>query len=372
MWYDFHITESQIAKSKMNSRYIQYSIFDLLDRTPLNDRIAEIISCDEDRLLNACAESVRNFADMDKQQPYVLSCSCGKDSHVLLAIYILYLKLGYDPLNLVVRFADTELEHPSLYEAVQAIQAYCQKMSVPFEIVKGTHSYWYLQFAYGLPVPSHFNRWCTGKLEVQPMQPSRKVKAITGRHFGESSARDHRLRKSCGTDTCGTDLIKDKYDPLIHWTNCLIWDAIYHFEGKLLYDGCFDQLKAQYEIAGETKKGSLRMGCFMCPVIARSTIAKNLESGLIDPVGVEIRDLLDELREARRIANPRTKKAGALYIGDRRIFWERLNKKYLVEQGFLQEADWLTISENLESDYSYPKTYTREWINEQHRLLIVP
>ncbi len=122
----------------------------------------------------------------------------------MLGIYNLYLKLGFKPIDLIVRFADTKLEHRSLYRTIELTKIFCDRASIPFEIVVGKQSYWYVQFALGYPVPNHFNRWCTGKLKIQPMIPSRKLKSITGRHFGESKARDDRL-KSCGSDTCGTD-----------------------------------------------------------------------------------------------------------------------------------------------------------------------
>ena len=358
---------------------IQLSIFDILDQTPLNDKIAKIINCEttEIRLLNAIALSVKNFQALPKEQQYILSFSGGKDSHVLLAIYHLYLKLGNEPLDLIVRFADTELEHKSLYESVNLTQKYCDwlchrpkgdRVQIPFEIVKGKHSYWYIQFAWGYPVPSHFVRWCTNNLKVAPMSLSRKLKAITGRHLGGSKARDQRL-KSCGSDTCSTDKIQDKYDPLLHWTNCLIWDAIYYFDGNLLYKNCFNILKAQYEQAEDDKTGSLRLGCFMCPVISLKTLQDNFESGLIDEKAIAVRNLLEELREARRIKNPRTEKNGAIYIEDRRKYWRILDKQYLINQGYLKIKDWEIIDKALKSDYSYPKTYTKKWIDKQHELI---
>ena len=359
----------------MNTNFTQLKL-DFGEHDDLTVLIQKIIRCSDLNILEACAKTIINFKSIAKEEKYVLSFSGGKDSHVLLACYLLYLKLGYPPLNLTIRFADTELEHPSLYKTIKSAQTFCLANNLIFEIVKGKHSYWYIQFCFGYPVPTNFNRWCTGKLKIEPMQPAtQNFKAITGRHYGESKARDKKLKNTCGSDTCGTDLIKDRYDPISHWTNCLIWDAIYYFDNTILYKNCFNQLQSQYEVAQDIKSGSLRLGCFMCPVIAMNTIQSNYQIGLIDEKGFAVRGLLENLRTARRIYSPRKSRKtknqilGAIYIEDRRFYWEKLNKQYLLERGFLTKKDWLVIDEKLKSDYCYPKTYAKEWIDKQHEKL---
>ncbi len=352
----------------------QLNIFDaIVQDFDLNKSVAEFLNIEDTILVNAISRSLINFQNLPKNQPYILGFSGGKDSHVLLAIYHLYLILGNEPLNLIVRFADTELEHKSLYRTIGLTKEYCDRLKIPFEIVKGKQSYWYVQFALGYPVPDFRIRWCTGKLKVKPMNPSKKVKAITGRHLGESKVRDKRLRQdnlnSCGSDTCGTDLIKNKYDPLLHWHNCQIWDALFYFDGVLLYQDCFNILKQQYEQAENKKTGSLRLGCFMCPVIGLNTLKNNLDTGLIEQEAIDIRLLLEELRTARRIKNPRTQKNGSIYVGDRRKIWNKLDKNYLLQNDFIKEADIKKIDESLKSEYSYPPTYTKDWIDCQHQLL---
>ncbi|MGK7948249.1 MAG: hypothetical protein AB4368_05450 [Xenococcaceae cyanobacterium] len=117
---------------------------------------------------------------------------------------------------------------------------------------------------------------------------------------------------------------------------------------------------------------SLRLGCFMCPVISTTTINQNLENGLIDRYAVEIRLLLEKLRDGLRINNPRTKKLGAIYIGDRRCAWDKLSFYfgYLLKHNWIEPSDIITISNILKSDYAYPSTYTKEWIDNQHDLLM--
>lgn len=344
----------------------QLTLDDILTPCKKIIRIKELTNIKDDPLLKIIYKSIENFEILPKNQEYCLSFSGGKDSHVLLAIYILYLKLGNKPLNLKVKFADTELEHYSLYKTINKAKTYCNSLSIPFEVVKGKYSYWYIQFALGYPVPNWKNRWCTGKLKVSPMQRSKKIKALSGRHLGESKLRDKKLNKTCGSDSCGEDLIKDKYDPLLHWRNCDIWDALFYFDGKFLYDDVFNILKNQYNQAEDKKTGSLRMGCFMCPVITVNTIKSNLNSGLLDQEGFKIRLLLEDMRKARRIKSPKTHKQGAIFIDDRRYYWNLLNKDYLLENNYIKSSDIENITISLQSDYSYPPTYKKEWIDQQH------
>lgn len=352
----------------MNSR--QLNLFEDGYNHPLLDEISKILNCQDKPVLVAACKAISNFLAIPNNSQYILSFSGGKDSHVLLGIYNLYLKLGFKPINLITRFADTELEYHSLYQTIGLTQNFCVARHIPFEIVKSKQSYWYVQFALGYPVPNHFNRWCTGKLKIQPLQPSRKLKSITGRHFGESNIRDNRL-KSCGTDNCGEDKLKKSYEPIVHYSNCLIWDSLFYFDDTILYPNVFNLLKAQYEQAEDTKTGSLRMGCFMCPVISLNTIKQNVRDGLVDKEAIEIRLFLEELRQARRIRNYRTKKNGAIYIVDRRLAWSKLKLhfEYLLKQKWIKPEDIITISESLKDDYSYPPTYPKEWIEQEHRLL---
>lgn len=349
---------------------MQLSLYDFGLKKELKNQVLDIISIADEILLDAICKSIKEFQLLPKNQEYVLGFSGGKDSHVLLGIYILYLKLGNPPLDLIVKFADTKLEHESLCKTISLSKKHCEYCKIPFAIVQSKNSYWWMQFALGYPVPNHRNRWCTGKLKIQPMQLSKKIKSITGRHLGESRSRDQKLAKtSCGSDSCGSDLIKDKYDPLMHWRNCQIWDALFVFDSMLLYDNCFNLLQAQYEQAEDIKTGSLRMGCFMCPVISVKTIEQNYNSRLIDQKGVNIRYLLEELRLEPRINSAKTKNKGAIFIGSRRKYWKLLDKNYLLENKWIAQEDIDEIDNAIKSNYSYPPTYKKDWIDKQHEIL---
>jgi hypothetical protein len=98
----------------------------------------------------------------------------------------------------------------------------------------------------------------------------------------------------------------------------------------------------------------------MCPVVGISTIQKNETQE-----GIKFRLLLEKLRKCRRINNPRTKKAGAIYIVDRRKIWDELDKQALLNLGYITKQEIREIDLLIKKD-SYPKTYTQEWINSEH------
>ncbi len=63
-------------------------------------------------------------------------------------------------------------------------------------------------------------------------------------------------------------------------------------------------------------------------LLEKSRTQKNYQSGLIDSGAINIRMHLEELRQARRIKNQRTKKNGAIYVVDRRINWQTLDEQH--------------------------------------------
>lgn len=336
---------------------------------PSVDKIQKLLKCNDKPLLDAISLALVNFCSLPQDQNYSINFSGGKDSHVILGVYLLYLKLGYPKLNIDVCFADTKIEYHSLYRVIDKVKNWCDTNHLNFLTVTSPKSYWFVQYVYGYPVPNHFVRWCTGKLKVQPLKKHKTI-PITGRHLGESIARDNRIKKDyCGTNECGTDKLISTlkvFEPILHFRNCLVWDCLFYFDGAVLYEGCFSLLKQTYKQAGDTKSGSLRMGCFMCPVIALSTIRKNLDNGLIDSEALGIRLHLEKLREARRVNNQRTKKRGAIYVVDRRENWETLHKDYLLANNWITQNDIEQITTALKSNYAYPPTYKKDWIDLQH------
>lgn len=320
----------------------------------MSEQIATILKCDDISLLNKIKNSIEIFDNLSPAKNYNLAFSGGKDSHALLICFLLWQKISQKSTdNFTVRFADTLLETNSIHLIVDKILATIT--TVKFIKVKPEHSYWYWQFGIGYPVPNWRNRWCTGKLKIIPMKSSKEI-SITGRHLGESLARDNRL--SCNSGECGIDKMSNTIDPLLEFRNCDVWDLIFYADATILYKGVFNLLKATYSENTDIK-GSLRMGCFMCPVISLNKLKSN------DGEGMPFRMILEKLRNARRINSPRTKKAGSIYVGDRLSIWQELNHSLLISLGYLKKEEKAEI-DFLLSIGTYPKTYSQEWINSEH------
>lgn len=303
-----------------------------------------------------------------KEQWFQIAFSGGKDSHVLLGIYLDWCRATGKSLPVKVVFSDTFLESPKLMELIDCAQGLCHQLGIPFPKVQPSiqQSFW-ATLMRGYPVPNYRNRWCTKNLKTQPMKKLGGV-VIAGSHAGESNTRDRRLN-GCGSSECGIDQIGNKIEPLAPWQNCDIWDFLILKADTSLYPGASEKLMSLYDIAESDEKGSLRMGCFMCPVVVKSRIKKQVEDGVIPEFAVQVRDLIEELRGAPRILSPKTGKAGATLVDARIDFWNKL-------QPFIpsmQEYGWITaeivqiVNELLERR-AYPPTYKKEWIEEQEPL----
>ena len=69
--------------------------------------------------------------------------------------------------------------------------------------------------------------------------------------------------------------------------------------------------------------------------------------------------------------NPRTKKLGAVYVAEHRDYWEKLSFYfgYLLKNNWIEPTDIIAITKALKSDYAYPPTYSKAWIDNQHELI---
>jgi DNA sulfur modification protein DndC len=164
--------------------------------------------------LEAKIERSYNMLDaLPKDKEYLLAFSGGKDSHVLLALYLKWCELRGEALNVKVVFSDTGLEVNKLYHLIDCVKEAC-KGKVEFIQTKPdiTRSYWVTQFGLGYPVPTYRNRWCTNNLKVRPMKAIPGI-ALTGVHLGESSKRDKRI-KDCRDGECGLSDLSNGLEPI--------------------------------------------------------------------------------------------------------------------------------------------------------------
>ena len=240
-------------------------------------------------------QSYRVLDSLPVEGKYILAFSGGKDSHVVLGVYLSWCQSRSAALDIKVVFSDTGLEAPKLYGLINSAEIACKSKGLEFIQTKPdiSKSYWVIQFGLGYPVPTHRNRWCTNNLKVRPMQ---KVKGIpiTGVHKGESSQRDKRLN-SCATGECGISDISNGVEPIREWRNCDVWDYITIYLDDVLYQGACDNIMSMYEIS-ESQTGSLRMGCIMCPVVSEKRIRENVEKGISPSYSIELREVLEKLR----------------------------------------------------------------------------
>ena len=309
------------------------------------------------------------FDSLDLNTSYQIAFSGGKDSHVLLGMYIEWLKSRKKPLNIKVVFADTLLETQTIYSLIVHIEQICNKLGIQCirTVPDLKKSFWVLLFGLGYPVPDYKNRWCTSYLKIKPINKIEGT-VITGTHLGESSSRDRRLT-SCGSTECGIDKLTNTIEPLAIWRNCDIWDWIFLYSDKTLYDGVSSSLITTYNIA-ESSNGSMRMGCFLCPVISIKTLQKQVEQNITTDIALQVRNLLEELRNKPRIVSFKTQKSGAILVDARREVWEKLKPLFpeLLSNNWITNYEIELISNMIEKR-TYPPTYKQEWIDFQEKLL---
>lgn len=342
------------------------------DRSNLPDWMADI----DDDLLGKILESIDTIAGLSSDRVYSISFSGGKDSHVVLGVYSLYLQLGGKPLDMKVIFADTGLEPVGIYHVIDLAADFCEDRGIPFERVYSNKSFWFYQFVRGYPVPGDKYRWCTSRLKTDPLDKIKTI-SLTGRHYGESANRDERLNKeykSCGSNECGIDKIKKekRIDLILNWRNCEVWDFIFFADGNCLYDGVFNALQNKYKKAEDIQSGSLRMGCAFCPVVGQGTIRKKFENGIVPSFVVKIRAILEKLRASDKIRSPKTGRLGACSVFVRRQLWQEVlfYKTELLEFGWISQEDIDLVTKALKDDYCYPPSYPRYWIEQEHEILL--
>lgn len=305
--------------------------------------------------------------NLPRDQSYTLAFSGGKDSHVLLGIYLQWVSEGNEPLDLTVVFADTEIENPLLYDLINLARQRCTDLGISFVIVSPElkNNFWVLQFGRGYAVPDYRNRWCTSKLKVRPIN---KIKgtSITGAHLGESKERDRRI--NCGSGECGIDKLSGTIEPISIWSNCDVWDWIALHGDQVFYEGFINSIHQTYQIS-ESSNG-LRFGCFLCPVIGLNTLKNNVDTGMAPPISMEVRRILESLRKAPRVNNQRTGKAGAISVDARIQHWEMLRKHLptLLKYRFITIKVVAEVQRLLKAR-SYPVTYKQDWIDSQEAIL---
>ncbi len=300
---------------------------------------------------------------------YQFCFSGGKDSHLLAALLFDWMSARKKKLNAKIVFSDTMLESPELYRLIDRMAEICRDRQVEFIRVKPDldQTFWVTQWGIGYPVPHVFNRWCTKQLKIVPGRTIGGL-FVTGSHLGESIERDTRL-KGCGSTDCGLDMINANFEPLGQWTPCDVWDYLIMMGDRFLYNGVLEALQNMYDIA-DSQDSSLRMGCFMCPVISKKTLQQNCDRGTVPAIGLVVRDNLERLKNAPRLQRPNSNKQGAILVDARIASWKELRPHFseLIQRQLISQEVISRVEEKLIAR-SYPPTYPRHWIEAEERRL---
>lgn len=247
-------------------------------------------------------------AFLNDDRPIYLAFSGGKDSTVLLSLFVQML-LSLAPSQrkrkrIYALFSNPQLEMPPVIQAIEdsisRFKAFAEEHDLPveFHIVqpKEDDTFMVQVIGRGTPLPRNDARWCTFKWKINPM--TEKINEVLERHGGyialtgarkdESDERRKRLEANAvepGSPmkhhtTSGCNLLCAIED----WTSGDVWTYIYSHAsswvdsneiGRLYSeaagdgDECTSMLEGQ---AGE-KPGcskSARYGCWVCPLFRGS------------------------------------------------------------------------------------------------------
>jgi DNA sulfur modification protein DndC len=204
--------------------------------------------------------------------------SGGKDSTAALVLTLEALK--DTDASVEVLYCDTHLEIPTLYQFAQEFLGFLATRGVKTTVLTPDpeESFWVLVIGKGYPMPHNGFRWCTARLKVRPVERYMKTVAeqesqglvVTGVRFGESDARDLRLKLSCSRGgECGQGIWFDEssrlglgyFSPIVIWRECDVWDFLTFVAPKWGYPTA--GISAVYQ-GRET-----RFGCWTCSVVSQ-------------------------------------------------------------------------------------------------------
>ena len=245
---------------------------------------------DPEAALTWTAEQLQPYAGADC---WVIPQSGGKDSRATGQAALLLIQRGIiaPPKKIIWMMSDTLLEFWTFVEqaktAMQAMSAKTQSMGIQSSAIIvqpiPQDDFWIRIIGYGYAPPSANMRWCTDKLKITPMNKMRRALRIKdapvflGVRYGESDRRDKILSCTVGGE-CGPDAmlktssIDNKVMPIVRWRQCAVWDFLTLIAPSEL------GLSNQGLINHYGPDGSLRYGCWSCPLIYNDKTAEFLKT----------------------------------------------------------------------------------------------
>lgn len=204
--------------------------------------------------------------------------SGGKDSTAALVLTLEALKDA--DASVEVLYCDTQLEIPTLHQFAQEFLQFLAGRGIKTTVLTPDpeESFWVQVIGKGYPMPHNGFRWCTARLKVRPVERYMKTLAqhepqglvVTGVRFGESDARDLRLKLSCSRGgECGQGIWFEEsgrlglgyFSPIVIWRECDVWDFLSFVAPSWGYPTA--GLSAVYR-GRET-----RFGCWTCSVVSQ-------------------------------------------------------------------------------------------------------
>jgi DNA sulfur modification protein DndC len=215
------------------------------------------------------AEMIRVY--LADSRPWVIGFSGGKDSSAVVQLAVRALmelspEQRYKPVYILS--SDTLVENPRvsawLDKCHAELREVAERFNLPLITVKVTpkpeDSFWACLIGKGMPAPSQWFRWCTGRLKIDPAElfilmyihAQGRILQLLGSRKAESKARGksveaHALEKNNGTvireiepwmqglplhkfGTSGALPSGISYQPIVDWDNDNVWEYLRGFE----------------------------------------------------------------------------------------------------------------------------------------------
>lgn len=318
--------------------------------------------------------------DDDKERPWIIGFSGGKDSTMLLQVVWNSLK-KIDPILLTRRIYvvcnDTMVENPRIVKFIKKtldkIKVAALDQTIPITVQetlpKLEDSFWVKLIGLGYPAPNRFYRWCTERLKIEPttrfikekISEKGEVIILLGTRSAESSNRAATIKRYA---IKGQRLRKHQlqnayvFAPIKDVTTNELWQYLNQVPPP--WGGTHKELVTLYRNANSgdcplvidtttPSCGHSRFGCWTCTVVNKD---KSME-GLIDngeewmlPL-VEIRNFLVETRDNPLEYRQKERRDGSMkenmwgpYLFDTRV---EILKRILEAQKEIQKTEGIEL-----------------------------